>query len=188
MRLPISTTLVERAGNKTVLAGAHLATSATFLAGRIGNTRGTTRIATGIGGVFFRRQNDSGGRLECYALVAAQTLQGLMLLNLAGRGRGANKALIVDYLATNPANRNPASGLKWVGLSLLAVAIMRSLGCGMKGRIWLESLPAAETFYLSSGFTSQGRLLRGGLIVFTLSESGAEELLEEMKRRGIIKP
>lgn len=158
MRLPIAATLVERASRKAVSAEVHLATERDLF--------GWTSWAYARHDAdrdwdwwsIFQEAKAPGGKLECYALVAGLALQGLMLLNLAGRGTGRNKTLAVDYLATNPANRQSASGFKRVRLALLAVAIMRSLACGMGGRIWLESLPDAEAFYVPVGQTAAGRL------------------------------
>lgn len=188
MRLPISATLVERAGNKLVLAEARLATERDLLGWTNWEYARNDADRDWDWWSIFQEANESGGKLECHALVAEPVLQGLMLLNLAERGKERNQSLVVDYLATNPANRNPASGLKRVGLALLAVAIMRSQDCGMRGRIWLESLPNAEAFYVSLGFVAEPRRSQGDLAVFTLSESAAAELLEEMKSRDIIVP
>lgn len=188
MRLPISATLVERASSKAVSAEVHLATERDLF--------GWTNWAYARHDAdrdwdwwsIFQEANEPGGKLECYALVAGLALQGLMLLNLAGRGTGKNKTLVVDYLATSPANRYSAAGFKRVGLALLAVAILRSLDCGMGGRIWLESLPDAVAFYVSLGFVARTRKSSDGLTVFTLSESAAAELLEELQRMEIIEP
>ncbi len=64
----------------------------------------------------YQECRSSAGRYECYAAVAANDLQGLMVLDLRGRRTSAGKAIIVDYLATNPANRAATRGLKYVGL------------------------------------------------------------------------
>jgi hypothetical protein len=47
----------------------------------------------------------SGGQHECYAALAVGNLQGLMAPDLSGKRNRAGKGIIVDYQATNPANR-----------------------------------------------------------------------------------
>ncbi len=99
----------------------------------------------------YRECRSSAGRHECYAAIAANDLQGLLVVDLRGRRTSAGKALIIDYLATSPANRAATRGLKYVGIALMAVAIKRSIESGAGGRIWLESLTGAADFYESLG-------------------------------------
>lgn len=188
MRFPISATLVERASGKEVAAEVHFATERNLFGWTNWNYARRDADRDWDWWSIFQEAKASGGKLECYALVAGLELQGLMLLNLTGCRMGKNKTLVVDYLATNPANRHLESGFKRVGMALLAVAIMRSLDCGMGGRIRLESLPDAEAFYVSLGFVARTGKSPGGLTVFTLSASAAVELLEELKRKEIIEP
>lgn len=188
MRLPISATLIERVSSKEISAEIHLATERDLF--------GWTNWAYSRHDADrdwnwwsnFQESNKPSGNVECYALVTGLALQGLMLLNLTGRGTGKTKALVVDFLSTNPANRHSKSGFKRVGLALIGVAILRSLDCRMGGRIWLESLPDAEAFYESLGFVARTSQSSDGLTIFTLSESAAAELLEELKRKEIIEP
>jgi hypothetical protein len=126
-------------------------------------------------------------RYECYAALAQDDLQGLAVLDLKTRKTGVDKTIIVDYLSTNPANRNALHGLKYVGMALMAAAIVRSLECGAKGRIWLESLSGATGFYENLGMVRQPLRSAEGNLIFTLEPETAEELLEEIKKQGIIK-
>jgi hypothetical protein len=128
----------------------------------------------------------SGGRFECYAALALGNLQGLMALDLSGKRTRMGKCIVVDYLATNPANRTVERGLKYVGVGLIAVALMRSIECGAGGRIWLESLPRAASFYESLGLAQQPRRSAEGNLVYTLEAATAEQLLDEIKRQGIL--
>ena len=109
------------------------------------------RIELGIGGAFSKELRLSRGQLECFAALVAGDLQGLMAVDLRGKSSRAGKAIIVDYLATNPGNRMPAKGTKFVGIGLIAVAIAQSIERGWGGRIWLESLPGGASFYESLG-------------------------------------
>jgi len=97
-----------------------------------------------------------------------------------------SKGVIVDYLATNPANRTAGQGLKYVGIGLIAVALARSIECGAGGRIWLESLPGAASFYEGLGMIQQSRRSAEGNLVYTLEVATAEQLLDEIKRQGIL--
>jgi hypothetical protein len=128
-------------------------------------------------GIFLESQR-SKGRYECYSLIAGGILQGLMVLDFKLRKIPSSRALIVDFLATNPANRTKERGLKYVGLALLSAAIERGIECGTLGAIWLESLLGAEPFYLSLGMTRQIAISREG--------PAAKQLLEEIRVRGII--
>lgn len=128
----------------------------------------------------------SVGRLECIAAVAAGDLQGLMALDFRGKRTRTGTAITVAYLATNPANRTAAQGIKYVGIGLIAVAIAQSIERGCGGRIWLESLPGAARFYDSLGMTKQPRRSAEGNLVYTLEAATAEQLLVEIKRQGIL--
>lgn len=128
----------------------------------------------------------SGGRFECYAALAEGSLQGLMSLNLRGKRNRTSQGIIIDHLATNPANRTAGLGLKYVGIGLIGLAVARSIECGAGGRIWLESLPGAAGFYESLGMSKQPRQSQAGNLVYTVEAAKAEELLEEIKRQGIV--
>jgi hypothetical protein len=128
----------------------------------------------------------SPSRFECYSTFAVRDVQGLMRLDLGSPDRPSCPPVVVDYLATNPANREQGFGLKYIGVTLIAVAVMRSIALGRRGRIILESLPGAEPFYTSLGM----RKLRGsspdGYSIFTLSESRGLQLLDEIRKKRII--
>ena len=125
-------------------------------------------------------------RYECYAAVAASQLHGLMLLDLKGRKIAGSRSLIVDYLSTNPTDRTASHGLKYIGTALIGVAVMRSIDAGMDGRIWLESLPRAASFYENLGFVGQLRRSREGNLVYVLHSNLAKALLEEVAEKRII--
>jgi hypothetical protein len=127
------------------------------------------------------------GRYECYAVLTDNVLQGLMALDFKERKTGAGNEIIVDYLATNPANRMAHQGLKYIGIALVAVAIMRSTEQGANGRIRLESLPGAAGFYESLGMVKQPRRSTEGNSVYMLESKTAEELLAEITAQGIVK-
>lgn len=110
-----------------------------------------------------------------------------MVLDLRGKKNKTGKAIIVDYLATNPGNRSADHGLKCVGIGLIAVALARSIECGAGGRIWLESLPEAGGFYEALGMARQIRPSVEGNLVYTREAATAEQLLDEIKRKGIVK-
>lgn len=139
----------------------------------------------------------SGGRLECYSLLARDALQGLMVLNLRGKAlkieRG--KGLIIDYLAANPTNRvlaewRPAhdARLQGTGTCLLAAAIERSRACGMSGRIWLESLSDHNTrqFYENRGFVHTGRVTTKGNLVYNLASETSQVLMRTLTEKGVV--
>ena len=134
----------------------------------------------------YRECGSSAGRYECYDAVAANDLQGLIVLDLRGRKTRVGKAIIVDYLANNPANRSATCGLKHVGVALIAAEITRSLESGARGAIWLESLPRAAGFYENLGMAKQSRRSVEGNLIYVLEPETAEQLLEEIKAQGII--
>jgi len=134
----------------------------------------------------FQQCRLSGGRCEGFAALAAGNLQGLMALDLHGKRSATGKGVMVDYLATNPVNRTAGQGLKYVGIGLIAVALMRSIECGAGGRIWLESLPGAAGFYESLGMEKHTHRSADGNLVYSLKPATAEQLLDEIKREGIV--
>jgi hypothetical protein len=136
----------------------------------------------------YRECRSSAGRYECFAVEAAHDLQGLMVLDLRGRRTSDGRPIIVDYLATNPANRAATRGLKYVGIALIAVAIRRSFETGRDGRIWLESLPRAAGFYESLGMNRQPRRSADGNLVYSLEPAVAQQLLEKIKQSRIVEP
>jgi len=130
----------------------------------------------------------SGKLRECYSATVQLELHGLMSLDLKGQHVGKARGVVVEYLTTNPDNRNPRHGLKHVGVALLAVAIRRSLACGMSGRLWLESLHGATDFYARLGMARADRLSADHLAIYTLDSDGAQEFLEKVTSSEIIQP
>ena len=57
---------------------------------------------------------------------------------------------------------------------------------GAGGRIWLESLPGAASFYEGLGMAKQPRRSEEGNVVYTLEPAKAEQLLDEIKMQGIV--
>jgi hypothetical protein len=135
-------------------------------------------------GIFLQSQSP-GKRYECYSLIAGETLEGLMVLDLKLQKIASGQAIIVDYLATNPKNRARDRGLKHIGLALLSAAIRRGIECGPHGAVWLESLPGAESFYANLGMSQRPKSTEGNAI-YVLEAASAKLLLEEISVRGII--
>jgi hypothetical protein len=130
----------------------------------------------------------SQDRFECYAALALDELQGLAVLDLKRKKIPSGGAITLDYLSTNPANRKRHSGLKHVGVALVAAAVVRSMESGAGGSIWLESLPDAAGFYENIGMTRQSRRSAEGNDIYILQPRMAEQLLEETKAKGIVVP
>lgn len=131
--------------------------------------------------------DDDGGLIECYVLYARGQLQGLMGVDTRGRGVPKfGRALIIDYLASNPRNRRGAVGLKDVGTVFLAFAVLRSRELGYAGRLWLESLPGAAAVYSRLGFAISSRKSRAGYSVFRLDARGADQLVEAARGKDLI--
>ena len=128
----------------------------------------------------------SPGRYECYAALALNDLQGLAVLDLEAKKTSAGDVITVDYLSTNPANRNLDRGLKHVGLALMAAAIARSRERRASGSLWLESLPGAAGFYESLGMVRQRRRSAEGNLMYLLEPGTAEQLLDEINAQGMV--
>jgi len=128
-------------------------------------------------------------RFDCLSLVVASELHGLMSLDLRGRRTADGRSLIVDYLATNPSDRIEGEGFKYIGVSLMAAAVARSIDLGYAGRIWLESLadPTTLRFYRSLGMTRQRRRSAEGFDVFVFDQAGASEFLTSATKNEWIK-
>jgi hypothetical protein len=126
----------------------------------------------------------STGRYELYGALTADDLQGLMVLDIQERRTANGRAITIEYLASNPLNREANRGLKHVGLALIAVAIIRSVECQMKGRTWLESLPGAERFYESLGMTMQSRQSIDGNSIYTLDAAGRNNCLRKSREKA----
>jgi len=121
------------------------------------------------------------GRHECYAAWANDGLQGLMAMEIL-----QEFGITVDYLATNPAYRMSSLGFKYVGTTLMGIAVLRSNELGFDGRIRLEALRGAETFYQGLGMTKQPDRSPEGNPVYVLDIDGAKELLEQIRERRIL--
>src|SRR5207249_1641663 len=117
--------------------------------------------------VYAESRELSGGH-ECYAAWADGELQGLMAVDLRPHNAQAADFVTIDYLSTNPANRAPRAGLKYVGTAMVAVAMIRSNELGFDGRVRLESLPNAEAFYRGLGMIRQTERSPEGNTVYLL--------------------
>ncbi|MBI4023635.1 MAG: hypothetical protein HY360_01555 [Verrucomicrobia bacterium] len=134
----------------------------------------------------FSETNRLGGKYECYSLLVHDELHGLMALDLSNAEAQVSQALLLDYLATNPVDRSLADGFKYVGLSLVAAAVLRSKASGFAGRLYLESLPGAVRFYERLGFERQERKSSAEYPIYLLSSTRAEKLLGSLKEEGIL--
>jgi hypothetical protein len=122
-------------------------------------------------------------RFECYSLIVGGALHCLMRLDLRGRRLRGVRWLIIEFLATNPADRHANAGIKYLGESMLAVATERSSEHNLKGRLWLESLPEAQGFYEHQGFEQLKRRSKEGYKTYLLDSDTASQLLAAVKRR-----
>jgi len=186
MQFPLAAGLVDKKSGARVPGLIHIAVEEHLLLWTSWRYRARDEDRAWDWWSIFQECRLSGGQFECYAAFAAGNLQGLMALDLEGERTRRAKGIIVDYLATNPANRTAGQGLKYVGIGLIAVALARSIECGAGGRIWLESLPGAASFYESLGMAKQPRRSAEGNLVYTLEVAKAEHLLDEIKRQGIL--
>ena len=188
MQLPLAASFVDKASGARVPGLIHIAFDQHLLwwTGWRYDAKDEDRSWDWWG--IYRECGSSAGRYECYAAEAADALQGLMVLDLRGMRTSARKAIIVDYLATNPANRAANRGLKYVGIALIAVAIRRGMEKGTGGRIWLESLPGAASFYESLGMDRQSGRSAEGNLIYVLEPRVAEQLLEKIKENRIVEP
>ena len=188
MQLPIVCRWAERVGGRPVRGGIRLAEELDLLAWTRWRYDRHDEDKTWDWWGILTECRASSGRYECYAALAGGELQALMVLDLTGRRSGKRRWVVVDYLSTNPANRVLTGGLKHVGTAMIAVAIRRSLERGDGGRIWLDSLPGAAGFYQSLGMVRRSRRSAEGNHVYTLDPSGAKQLLDEIRERGIVNP
>lgn len=126
---------------------------------------------------------------ECYSAVVGDELHALISLDLNGRETGYGLGLVVDFLTTNPAYRPKGARLHFTAVSLMAVAVARSVELGMKGRLWLESLPLPNTlrFYKKLGMTKQKETSADGYLIFILRVDAAKEFLYRFHQKGIAK-
>jgi hypothetical protein len=186
MHFPLAAGFIDKVAGARVSGLIHIAVEEHLLLWTSWRYRSSDEDRTWDWWSIFQECKLSGDQLGCFAAVAAGNLQGLMALDLRGKGTRPADAITVDYLATNPTNRTRRLGLKCVGIGLVAVAIAQSLECGYGGRIWLESLPGAASFYESLGMVKQPRRSAEGNLVYALEAATAEQLLAEIKAKGIV--
>jgi hypothetical protein len=106
-----------------------------------------------------------------------------MRLDLRGKRLRGVRWLIIEYLATNPADRRENAGIKYLGESMLAVDTERSSEHNLSGRLWLESLPEAQGFYEYQGFGQLKRRSKEGFATYLLDSDAASKLLSAVKKR-----
>ena len=186
MELPIATRFVDRSSEKGVRGLVRIATDQDLLSWTLWRYKPTDEDRAWDWRSIFRECKASHGRYECYAALALDDLQGLTLLDLKPKKTKIGKAITVDYLATNPANRDRRQGLKYVGVALMVAAVTRSMESGAGGGLWLESLPGAAGFYDGLGMFRQARKSAEGNLIYLLGPGMAEQLLEEIKSKGIV--
>lgn len=187
MQLPLAVGLVERESGAGVRGEVQIAVEEHLLMWTSWRYRSQDEDRTWDWWGIFQECKTSGGQMECFAAFAGGNLQGLMSLDFKAKGNKTGEGIIVDYLATSPANRTAGLGLKYVGIGLIAAAIKESIERGCGGRISLESLPGAANFYEGLGMVKQPRRSAEGHLVFTLEAATAEQLLDEINRQGILK-
>ncbi|MEQ1917953.1 MAG: hypothetical protein ABL955_02050 [Elusimicrobiota bacterium] len=121
-----------------------------------------------------------GSLIECYALLTNDRLQGLVSLDTAGHATGEGRALVVDYVSSNPANRRGPDAVKDVGRVFIGFAVHRSKELGFEGRLWLESLSNAETFYDRIGFSKLPGRSKEGHVTYELGTAQANVIWQGM--------
>jgi len=122
-----------------------------------------------------------GSPIECYALLTGDRLQGLVSLDTAGHSAGEGRALVVDYVSSNPANRRGPDAVKDVGRVFIGFAVHRSKELGFEGRLWLESLSNAETFYDRIGFAKLPGRSKEGHVTYELGTTLANAIWQGMR-------
>jgi hypothetical protein len=185
MELPCRAKFIDRSTNRAVQGRIESATENDLLAWTRWRYRSDDEDIHWDWWSIFQECNADPGRYECYSAVALTGLQGLMVLDLKRR-RSLHRPITVDYLATNPGNRQRDSALKYVGLALIGVAILRSREVGAGGSLWLEALPGAAGFYKNLGMQKSSRKSPEGNLIYSFNPSGAEHLLDEIGQRGIL--
>lgn len=86
---------------------------------------------------------------------------------------------MIEYLASAPWNRNIASPrtYKGVGKGLTLLAVIHSYILGMGGRVVVESLEGAQSFYAGLGFQDTNKE-RHGKAIYELLPKNAQALLK----------
>lgn len=101
-------------------------------------------------------------RLKSVALVAGETVAGVLFLNCEARPSRLEcrqPLVYITYVATAPWNRrtpNRVDQLQGVGRSLITWAAQYSQQIGCKGRLGLHSLKSSDAFYMRLGFRNFG--------------------------------
>lgn len=128
-----------------------------------------------------RESRSRASPIECYALLTNDRLQGLVSLDTTGHATGEGRALIVDYVSSNPANRRGPDAVKDVGRVFIGFAVHRSKELGFEGRLWLESLSNAETFYDRIGFSKLPGRSKEGHVTYELGTAQADAIWQGMR-------
>ena len=123
------------------------------------------------------------------ALEAQNFVQGAMLFSLSAGSAldAAERALHVDRLATAPWNRlgmmsPPTYG--GIGQCLLQYVILYSYRLGLRGRVNLSSLAAAEGFYRKHGFERINFVDSEGLPIYEIAPPAALAMLKKGRLRN----
>ncbi|MEA3341342.1 MAG: hypothetical protein U9R15_15365, partial [Chloroflexota bacterium] len=126
-------------------------------------------------------------QLACFALLAKDQIQGLMLLELEHKNDLGERDVHGLRISTAPWNRLPHKRFKYVGSLLVAIAVKTSLNRGYNGRLWLESLPNSEGFYRHLGMIELGeRDPKENLIQFKFDAKRAASFLRRIQE-GFLK-
>ncbi len=130
-----------------------------------------------------KETQERGSSIECYALLTEDRLQGLASLDTTGHSTSEGRALVVDYALSNPENRPDRSGVdpvKDVGRVIIGFAVHRSKELGFEGRLWLESLSKAETFYDGMKFNRLPGRSKEGHVTYELGTAQANVIWQSM--------
>lgn len=188
MKLPVPAKFVDRTTLRAVSGQIRAATFEDMQAQAVWKYPASAQDAEWNWAELWLPSITSPGDFECYAARVGRELHGLMAVDLRGHDSRDGRALVVEYLATNPADRNTDSGLKYLGVALMAAAVIRSIELGFGGRLWLESLPNLRTraFYSNIGMTQLAELSKEGYAVFVFDMERAKEFLEQAKAESWI--
>lgn len=186
MRFPIPANFVARSVGNRITGVIRPATEADLLAWTRWRYRPSDEDQTWDWWSIFVECAESKGRCECYAAVTDDDVQGLAVLDLKPGDAAQHPTVVVDYLATNPCNRERTAGLKHIGLAMMAAAVRRSIECGAEGRTRLEALPGAAAFYDNIGMSRQQDRSSEGNLIYRLAPGMAQQFLEEIKTKGIL--
>lgn len=128
-----------------------------------------------------KEAQERGSPIECYALLTEDRLQGLASLDTTGHSTSEGRALVVDYASSNPENRRGLDPVKDVGRVIIGFAVHRSKELGFEGRLWLESLSKAETFYDGMGFNRLPGRSKEGHATYELGTAQANVIWQSMR-------